>query len=345
MASNFFIFDHFTRPLVQIDADTTPRGWVLNDVGRAEFAMGIDDPKFLEKNVQYNNLVHIQHIPKSTSQGKLPDWTGIILPKRIWNSSVVNMAAFSAEVIMTLRPMKWCTISGTPRDMFLKILELAMEADQNVVVQPGIVENFNAVFSDDLRGSAYDAIINLIKKTGMTWSVTGQIGQNGELELFAHLRTTSGVHTGWQMNNINSRLHSPIMTEDSIPYNVINGYSFASTARARYMRTGINKDALADYGYMGKNIPFTGLHDPSSTLAAAQVYANTFGRPIRRVGRTALNIGKTFNYLNKGNFLNIDEKGAGFMPDGSIGMKGECRILSMDYNDRTDEVVMNTEIL
>ncbi len=346
--SNFFVFDHRMKPLVQLDATPSPRTWVLNDVGPCRFEVGTTESKTTEINLQYGNLVRIEHIPgyeNGQTKGKLPDWYGIILPRRVWNKSAMVGAAFSAESILTLRNMPWRRVEGTPKVIFLKILEYAAQVDSSIVIQPGIVEDVNQTLTDDLRGSAYDHIVQLIKKCGMSWSVTGAVNQDGSLALYANLVVQSGVDTGVTLNNLNSELHSPILVEDGVPHNVVNGFSFAPTQRARFERQAIHAGALADYGYMGINKTFTGLHDPSSTLFAAQIEANTYGRPIKLMGRNALNVGKMYDSLRLGNLLHEENHDVGFLPGGGIGLQAPLRILKMTCDEFEDKIEMMTEVL
>ena len=65
MASRILIFNHFCKPLVEISAPTTPRNWILNDYGRAEFSIGYDPSLAQESQIvreeilQFGNLIHI----------------------------------------------------------------------------------------------------------------------------------------------------------------------------------------------------------------------------------------------------------------------------------------------
>lgn len=353
MASKFSIFQHTAKPLTEIDSATTPRSWVMNDVGRCEFSMSLLDPKTTEINLQYGNLVHIVHIPTVTTEngvvmevkGTLPTWTGIILPPRVWNAGVLNATAYSAEAILTFRPMPYETISGTPATMFRRMLELA-NLWPGVPILPGRIEDVNKTFSDDLRNSAYEHIVTLIKRAGMTWSVTGEIGRFGDLELYGNLTVNTGVDTGMDLNDLNSELRSPIMTEQGTPYNAVVGYSFAQTASGRYKGTvAVNQGSLADYGFFGKNMTFMGLRDPSSVDWAAQKQANIFARPPRIMLRTGLDFRDTFSHLEKGNYVDVVEKGAGFAPGGGFGFDGKGRIISMDYSDLSNKVNMNLELV
>jgi len=353
MANKFDIFTHTAKPLTEINSATTPRSWVMNDVGRCEFSMSLMDAKTTEINLQYGNLVHIVHIPSVSTEnsvvldtnGKLPDWTGIILPPRVWNAGVLNATAYTAEAILTFRPMPYESVSGTPAVIFKKILELANQWP-GVHILPGNIEDINKTFSDDLRNSAYEHIVTLIKRSGMSWSVTGEIGRFGDLELYGNLTVGTGTDTGMDMNDLNSELRSPIMTEQGTPYNTVIGYSFAHTKNGRYVsRPAISQGSFADYGFFGKNMNFMGLHDPSSVDWSAQQQANAMSRPSRIMSRTALDYRDTFDHLVKGNYVDVDEKGAGFAPGGGFGFTGKGRIISLDYSDLSNKANMNLELV
>src|SRR5688572_29825970 len=112
MPSVLSVYSHFRKPLAQIDAPVTPRSWVLNGYGKAEFSVGLPHltERFSPKEetiLQYNNLVYIEHVPTKDAagnvNGKLPAWVGIILPDRTWNFGVLGAVAYSAEAILTFR--------------------------------------------------------------------------------------------------------------------------------------------------------------------------------------------------------------------------------------------------
>src|SRR3989304_4793455 len=150
MPSILHIFDHYARPLCYLEAPTTPRSWLLNSFGKAEFSVGLQylKDKFSPKEetiMQYGNLVYIEHIPSKdaagTANGKLPDWTGIILPGRNWADKILNATAYSAEAILTFRPMPLTKISGTPASMFKEMLGYARAVTDDIVIQPGVIED------------------------------------------------------------------------------------------------------------------------------------------------------------------------------------------------------------
>lgn len=359
MTSRITIFDHQLHRITELHGvPTTPRSWILNstpDAGRAEFAMSLSDAKVSEMNLQYGNLVHIRHVPSKTSalvvNGQLPDWVGWIMPPRSWDIGVIHIVCYSAESILSARPMPWVQTKGTPKDIFLEILghanEFARRYGSGVFIQPGIVEDAPQQFTYDLRLSAYEHIKTMVKNASMYWDVTGNINSKGNLELFANLYQSRGIETGFDLNNLNTEA-SPgqaLLTEQGFPANLVIGHTQANTQAGRHMGVGTNQAAIDDYGPLGWNVVFMGLRDASAAQAAAQAHADTRGRPVKMTSRTALDIGQTFTNLDLGNVINIKDRQVGFSPNGGYGFDARAQIISMKYNDLSNRTELQLEMI
>lgn len=357
MSSRIRIFDHFCHPLVELSGvPTTPRGWILNKFSRCEFSVGYNhllpqaSQKWNERNFQYGNLIHVEHIPTTDAslakRGKLPDWTGIILPNRDWDLGVGHVTAYSAEAILAFRAMPYVKISGTPKSIFTQILDHAHARAKNIIIQPGQLDDLPVTIPDDLKTNAYDHILKLISDSGMDWNVTGQIDEKNNLQLFANLYARKGIKTNLVLNSTNTELQGPLLSEQGTPANQVFGYSQASTAESRFgPLEGIHQDALDDYGALQLNQVFIGKHDPQSVARAAQTSANNRGRPSRMIKRIALDHIKTFDFLDAGNTTVVKDNRVGFHPNGGFGFESTVRILSMDYNDMSNKVPLNIEVL
>jgi len=349
MTSKITVFDHNLHPLDELSVAVTPRSWVLNDYGRAEFTISTSDPKCTERNLQYGNLVFIQHIPSKdesgTTNGKLPDWVGMILPPREWELGMLHVTVYSAELILAFRPMPWRTIQGTPRAMFTKMLQYSTEFAPNIVIQPGVLDDITNNFSDDLKVSGYDHIKTLIKNCGMDWDITGQLDTKGNLQLFGNLYNNKGTYTGQTFTTSNSELTNPALTEQGAPANKVVGHSQAQTKRDRHEWTATHQAALDDYGPLGANHTFMGIHDMPSLKLATQARADLSGRPRNILRRNALDLGNTFNFLNTGNTWNLLDTTVGFKKGGGFGVQELVKIKSMDYNDLSNKCPLNIEVI
>ena len=350
MTSILRIFDHHCKPLVTLEAPTTPRGYILNGYAKADFSMSTGDPKCTALNTQFGNLVHVEHIPSQDGQGntngKLPDWVGMILPNRTWDDGVIHLEAYSAEGVLTFRPMPFTSVKGTPRGVFLQILSHANALKGNTIpIQPGFVDDLPVTFADDLRLDAYSHIQKLCKDTGMDWDVTAEIDARGTLQLYANLYARKGIDTDLTLTNTNTELTAPLLTEQGTPYNYVYGYSSAAVAQMRHMAEGIHQAALDDYGLFAINSTFSGKHDATSTQSAAQALADARGRPVKLVKRIVLDKGAAFSSLAAGNTVTVKDSHVGFKPGGGFGFEAQARILSLDYNDLSNKCPLNIEVV
>lgn len=349
MASRIQIFDHFMKPLAEINAATTPRSWVLNEIGRCEFSMSTSDPACTEKNLQYGNLILITHVPTqdaaANTNGRLPVWVGMILPPRTWDYGILHAVAYSAESVFSFRAMPHLSLKGYPKEMFYEIIKHTTDYANNIIIHPGIVDDVPVTLGEELRLSAFDHIRSIAKNAGMDFDVTSQLDQYGNLELFANLYQHKGQDTSLELSNLNSELSSPLLTEQGVPANHVIGYAQASTKASRFQGVGRNQEAINDYGSLQANIVFMGQKDSGGVTVAAQTLAATRGRPVKMMKRIALDREDTFSFLDTGNIVKIKEADAGFSPSGGFGFDARVRILSMEYNDLSNKTSLNVELV
>lgn len=355
MTSKITIFDHFMNKMIDFsNIPTTPRSWILNGSGKAEFSIGFDpsipqvNQLLQERYFQYGNLVHIEHLPSlnvdGSKRGKLPDWTGIILPNRDWDLGVCHITCYSAESILIFRAMPYVSIKGTPKVAMQQIINIVHERAKNIVFQRGVMDDLPLTFPDDLRTNAYDHIQKLIKNSGMDWDVTGSIEGN-QLKMYINLYNRKGIDTSLRFTNLNSEVTSPLLSEQGTPSNQVYGYSQAQTANGRYNSEAINQGAFDDYGPLQLNQVFVGLHDATSVFNATKARVDERGRPVLRVTRNAIDIDNTLDYLNTGNTVLLKDSNVGFSPDGGYGFEARVKILSMSYNDLSDRIPLNIEVI
>ena len=350
MTSRIHIFDHFIHKLGELDnIATTPRSLVLNGYGRCEFSMSTSDPKCNERLLQYGNLIHVEHIPSKDENGningRLPDWTGIILPPRDWDFGVIHVNAFSAEAILSFRAMPYISISGTPKTLFKKILDASHAIAKNIVIQPGTIDDLPMTLTDNLRTNGYSHIQKLIKDSGMDWNIEGQINSKGNLELYANLYNRKGIDTPLNLNNVNAELSSPSLTEQGTLSNHVIGHSQAQTDRGRFTKESIDQSSVDDYGSLQLNQDYLGRTDPASVQNASDARVNKRSRPVKIIKRNALDVGGTFNYLNTGNVILVKDTSVGFNPNGGFGFEAYFKIISIDYNDLSNKAPLNLEFV
>lgn len=344
MASYAYIFDHNVRKLAEAEISTTPRGYVLNKFSTCEFTYGLSDPLVTIENMQFGNLIHIQHIPSSGTP--LPNWTGIILPPRTWDKGMIHVKAYSAEAILEFRALPWLDKQqGTPATLFTQIIDLANKAAGNIRFElKDNLQDKPEMFTDNYRLSAYYHILKLVNDAGMDWNVTGELDGSGRLKLYANLYLRRGYETDLVLTSDNTRLGSPMFTEQGTPANQVFGFSQSSTAQGRSFAEGRHESSIADYGALQFNKTFEGRLDEASVKAAAKNLALARGRPMLLFSRTMID-SRLYSKLEPGNTARIEETEVGFNPNGGYGVEAKVRMLSVDYNDLTDECPLNIEVI
>lgn len=355
MTSRVRIFDKSLQPIDQLDnIATTPRSYVLNGYGRCEFSIGTDDPKCTQRNFQFGNWVHIEHIPSTndddTINGILPPWTGIILPPRSWDVDTLHITAYSAEAILAYRAMPYVTLSGTPAEAFRAIVGYANQHPSTTRTPPlsialGTVDDLAVTFADDLKTNAYDHIGKLVKFTGMDWDVAGSVGSRGLLKLTANLYARRQTRTPLVLDTDNTELQNPLLTEQGTPTNQIFAYTHAYTDADRQLQELVYEGSYNDYGPIQINTVYVGQHDATSIYNATRTRLDERGRPAKLFKRVALDVGDTFSHLGVGNLVEVHEPRVGFNEAGGFGFRAAVRIRSMDYNDLSNKAPLNVEVL
>lgn len=357
MASRIQIFDHFCKHLKDLgNIPTTPRSWILNAYGKCEFSLGFDSFKpqsqqlARQQYLQFGNFVHITHLPSTdwnlSKKGKLPDWTGIILPDQDWDTGAVHVTAYSLEALLAFRPMPYLSIEGTPKDVFTQIIQLSQSGIfNNVTIQYGVLDNLAKTFSDNLRTNAYDHIIKLIGRSGMDFDLQGSVNDDGNLEIFANLYIRKGIDTPLVLDNKNSEAQSPRLKLQGTISNYVIGYSQAVTPENRVSSVKMDQDSINDYGPLGINQVYVGSKDLNTVENSAQNRINNRSRPAMRLTRNALDARKCFDFLNIGNSITVKDSTVGFNLNGYYGFEKSFRILGMEYNDLANKTPLVIEAL
>jgi hypothetical protein len=375
MTSTIRFYNHWGElNEVVTEIPTTPRSWVTNKYGRCEFSISTDDPACTERNLRFGNLVHVEHIPPTSADegeapsGKLPDWAGVILPPRSWDEGVVHVTAYSMEAILAYRAMPYISVSGPPGDVFRQIIEIAnTRGGDNMpfTFTLGRVDTRDITVTDELKTNAYDHINKMVKTANMEWSITAKIvPESYALQFFANLigrerSTTLAPTTGdalptstapaiLSLNSTNSESSNPLLTEQGTILNHLYAYSQSYTAADRAMQEIVYPASVSDYGPFQINTVFIGQTSEASLLEFIRGQTTNDsgnGRPAKLFKRIALNVGDTFSHLRTGALVEVVDTRVGFNRAGGFGFRSIARIVSMDYNDLTDKVNLNVEVL
>lgn len=337
---------------------TTPRSWVLNGYGRAEFAIPLNDPFCKERYIQYGNLIHIEHFPDENEDrevyGTLPAWSGIILPPRTWNSDAVLVTAYSAEAILAYRAMPYVSVTGTPGEVFRKIIDYSHASFANLAggvpffIKLGRIDDIPGMtYADELRTNAYDHIQKLIRFTGMDWEVRGRVlPESNALELTVSLYRRKPFSKNLVLTAENTEQANPLMTEQGTITNHVFAYNQAYTPADRTMQEVFFQDSIDKYGPFQSNQTFIGVTDTTSMLTdTARTRIAERGDVKKVVKRVALDYRDTFSNIDTGFIGHVHEPAVGFNSDGSLGFQSYVRIMSVSYNDQTNKADLNVEVM
>lgn len=346
MSSNITIYDSSGHPLASLDKIPTVRSWILNDLGRCTFQISTADPKCTERYVRYGNLVLVEHLVakdvNGNSKGKLPFWVGIILPPRIWNYGLLDVTAYSAEDILFYRGMPQIGINGTAGSLFTYILGLA-NALGGTPIHPGNIFLGGTGTDEVLSVSAMEHIKAIALRMGHDWNVTPYLDPGGNLTLRGNYYDHMGSDTAAYLDRDNSGLESPLLTEQGILYNVIHGYSSASTTAARQDDIERDDASVSDYNVLHGNQTINGATTQAAIQSATKsfVYANS--RPQYTVTPSVLDAGNIFSSLSIGNTLNYTSAISGFQ-GGGLGFSAKIRIVGMEYSDLANQIQLTAVI-
>jgi hypothetical protein len=74
------------------------------------------------------------------------------------------------------------------------------------------------------------------------------------------------------------------------------------------------------------------------------VRVNERGRPVKIIKRVLLDHSNAFDLVNVGNTLKIKDANVGFF-NGGFGLDTDVRVISLEYNDLSNKVPLNVEVI
>lgn len=338
---------------------TTPRSWVQNGYGRCEFSIPLDDPRLKLENFQFGNFIHIEHLPTTSSDegnspsGKLPDWTGIILPNRTWSNNAVSITAYSIEALLAFRALPFVDISLPISQAFIKIIEYAnnVSASNFIQILIGDIEEKNTSYSDSLRMNAFDHLKKMAELSGTSWDITGKIlPESYALQVKANFynstfRNSTPSITLTSGENGNTEMTLPLLIEQGTIINDIFAYTQSNTPQDRTFVEIRNNESIDKYGVFQANKIYTGITDISGLNSLVENPNSLFQGVKKLFTRKVIDTGDTFSNLRIGNLISIYEKSVGFDPSGGFGVNALAKIIGMSYNDTSNRVDLTLEVL
>lgn len=334
MSSYATVYSPMGIPLADLDVPIF-RAYKLNAYAEAQFRIAITDNKCREDILRFGNLLYIRH-------DKLPPWVGFIDPPRRWNNSYVEVNALSAELIFDWRLTPPTGVAGeTLGEMFVNMLIWA-NSWGGLQIHPGQIFMSGEPASMVLGGRMRDHMDKISKTYGVDWSITADIDSSNQLKLLANLYNGKrGRVTGFELNNTNTEITEPVMSEEGPIYNHVWKYSEAGSGGGRNFNDAMDMESIATFGLRQWAEQGAG-SDTEGLKFQADVKLKDTAYPKNYVTPSALNVGETFNNIDLGNILSWRSSIAGFTGT-AIGAEMDVRIEGYEYDEEYDraELVAN----
>jgi len=347
MPSRITVFDHFGTPLAELTT-TTARSWVLDGIGRCTFPLAsFKDVNCNRNTLQYCNFLLVEHIPTIDAagnvRGTLPPWVGIILPPQQWDYGRLTVTAYSAEALLSSRPMPYVNAAGSAGTIFAAMLQYA-NAIGGFPIVPGAIYPFSEGANIPLRLSMYEEAQNLSKIFAQDFDILPSRSVSNQLILTANWYQQKGVTVNAVFSEgYLGNMKLPSLTEQGSLSNYVNGYNIASSNGTRIFANVQDQASQGDYGVLGSNINLSAGNLAGVTTGATNALYSA-SRPTTTLELTALDSGITFTGLAVGNVWNVVLNSVGFY-GGGIGFSGAVRLTGVEYDDWTNEARLTTQVL
>lgn len=316
----------------------TVRSWTLPSqgvIGQCEWDMSTLDRKTNANFLKYGKYLLVR-------QRGLPDWIGVIYKPQPWDdeNGKVTMRAYQCEKILEWRITPIQTIKGTPGSCFTQILDITnrIELNEKPIFPKRIDDGGNAV-SEDLGDHAYAHIQKIAETNGNDFDVQHAFDANGRLYLQGNWYQRKGIETNqYFREGHNIQRASDILSSQGELFNDYTGYSDASTASSRLKSRAMDVNSIGDIGLYQTSIIFSGVTEQSTLDRRVLTELSKTIISDKELNLVALNVGKTYDYLDIGNIWNLDLNRVDFRGNG-YGLNAKARILGMEADDLNENMV------
>jgi hypothetical protein len=334
------IFNASGIPLTEISA-TVDREYVLNGVTRCTWTMALLDYKCREEYLQYGNLILID-------DGILPSWCGVIdtdeTDGRVWGGNKLKLLAKSAGQLFWYADSNITKFSGTAGDMFRQLLDV-YNAQGLPYITPGDIWTGGPALEETLGQPLLDHVRRVQANSGNDWSVVGR-AENGVLRLYANWHEKAGQLQNVSLNDKNLEYSDELYRETGMIYNDVRGLGDAMTSGKRLETERVVNQASIDlYGRRRASVVFSGVKAPDVLLKRTQEHVAFYSKPRFKFSATVANVNNLFAFLDVGNSYPFETAKAGFKSDGSFGITGTARLLSMKPDGAAEKVALSVEVV
>jgi len=335
MSNVIRIFNRAGTELTEIEARAR-RSWILNDEGDCFFTLAIRDSKAKEELLQYGNLVLIEH-------DELPDWAGVIdldPAERVWRGGSLDVSAYSLERLLKSSDSPILKVTGTAGSIFRQVIDVYnMEAES--IMLPGEIWLGGTQREETLGDSCFTHVKRVSERANNDWNISHRL-EGGKFKLYANYYEQRGAKTErllYDGKEGNIEKVDTALSEAGPIYNIITGYSDASTTGTRQKVTLRNEESIEIFGPRRNSLTFSGVTELATLTKNTQSTLDNYAYPYKQAGLTVLNKGNIFGTLEVGNVLDLRLSKSGFL-GGALGYEAEVKIISMQYSGTPDKVAL-----
>jgi hypothetical protein len=334
MAGLVTVFSRNGTPLADLRTSVT-RSWVLNGIGRAEFMLATNDPKCTRENIEFGNLVLVQH-------ETLPDWIGVIHTPRQWFAGAVLVTAYEIiKITQWRRTPENQMLTGTAGQIFSQLIDIA-NSRVDTRLRSAVVSGDGTSRQETLSDSVWAHINRVRRRSNNDWLVNsgfiaGRLAANMTWRAMAGDAPLQSLVEGY-----NIEFPQTPLAEDGEIYNDVLGQGEATTSGERIFSNAIAQDSISRFGLREIKKLFDGNSEQATLDTNTMAEAARVSRPIATSSLVALNVGQTFAACKLGNTLNVQFRTVGFGGSGT-GYTANVRIYGMRYADNTGKLEIQTQ--
>lgn len=338
MSSRHLVFDLNGHMLAELNVGSR-RSWLMNQVGRCDLIMSMRDPKAVPAIIKPGNMLLIQH-------EALPDWVGVFDTPVGFGYGMLNLVAYSAEVVFGWRrtPLNK-KISGTAGGLFAHILDFINAEDYNEKpIYAGEIYEGGPDREETLGDLASVHLQRIATRADQYFDVTPNFTEAQTLQLLGNWYARRGQDLNLDLiegKHIELK-QGQLLVYDGNVVNDLMAYGDATTKSKRLTYQAVDEDSISLYGLRQFPQVFAGNKEMETLKDNALKYIKGSKQPSATLDLLVADVNDVLKHMVVGNTLRLLLNNAGFMED-RLGFDGRVSLTAVEYDDFSNTVQLNVE--
>ena len=348
METKVRVFDGSTGMMLdELSPNGVNRSWKVNGIGDAKFTMEYTDPKSTRRNLEFGNLLLVEH-------DLLPAWGGVIDTPRKWKKDGIEVAAYAAETLLSWRrgPISMKLDGMDAGQIFIEIINIAnKQGDTRIRIGEVFHDGKTRQETVDLT-KLNDEINQVARRSGQEWEIIPELDAQGRLFFVANWKQSIGEKKQVVLREgENIALGEVPLLEQGKIVNDLVGFGTGATwdSRPVYPPTGSglqDADSLARYTLRQDAVNLDAMlegtleQNTKNELAKVKEPRRTFQIDIvNRQGESDYEFKNTRN----GDTVQLITLTLGFNPSGGFGVDTPVRVWGMAFFDLDPKLALVLE--